>query len=244
MDVSIHAPTRGATVYHSLIFSPYQCFNPRTHEGCDSHVALPVFPSAGFNPRTHEGCDTRQPYVNKQEDVSIHAPTRGATIPAWILPSCCNVSIHAPTRGATLKDVAPPDLQDSFNPRTHEGCDREIQNSNDWSFVSIHAPTRGATSPTWAVYICRCVSIHAPTRGATPENPKYQKEQKFQSTHPRGVRQGVTSILSNGKVSIHAPTRGATAYSAKYRILIYKSSHFANINQTITFKVIKSLEFL
>lgn len=44
--------------------------------------------------------------------------------------------------------------------------------------------------------------------------------------------------------SIHAPTRGATAYSAKYRILIYKSSHFANINQTITFKVIKSLEFL
>ena len=45
-------------------------------------------------------------------------------------------------------------------------------------------------------------------------------------------------------VSIHAPTRGATAYSAKYRILIYKSSHFANINQTITFKVIKSLEFL
>lgn len=47
-----------------------------------------------------------------------------------------------------------------------------------------------------------------------------------------------------GNVSIHAPTRGATAYSAKYRILIYKSSHFANINQTITFKVIKSLEFL
>lgn len=45
-------------------------------------------------------------------------------------------------------------------------------------------------------------------------------------------------------VSIHAPTRGATAYSAKYRILIYKSIHFANINQTITFKVIKSLEFL
>lgn len=45
-------------------------------------------------------------------------------------------------------------------------------------------------------------------------------------------------------VSIHAPARGATAYSAKYRILIYKSSHFANINQTIIFKVIKSLEFL
>ena len=70
---------------------------------------------------------------------------------------------------------------------------------------------------------CICVSIHAPTRGAT-----------------------VHFILFSNfvLVSIHAPTRGATAYSAKYRILIYKSSHFANINQTITFKVIKSLEFL
>lgn len=70
---------------------------------------------------------------------------------------------------------------------------------------------------------CICVSIHASTRGAT-----CQQE----------------SFVSKLEVSIHAPTRGATAYSAKYRILIYKSSHFANINQTITFKVIKSLEFL
>ena len=70
---------------------------------------------------------------------------------------------------------------------------------------------------------CICVSIHAPTRGATLYFCK---------------------AIAERSVSIHAPTRGATAYSAKYRILIYKSSHFANINQTITFKVIKSLEFL
>lgn len=70
---------------------------------------------------------------------------------------------------------------------------------------------------------CICVSIHAPTRGCDLYHH---------------VRTGWQMV------SIHAPTRGATAYSAKYRILIYKSSHFANINQTITFKVIKSLEFL
>ena len=93
------------------------------------------------------------------------------------------------------------------------------------------------------------------------------QDAKFQSTHPRGVRRKGNGVkaqqvagfnprthegcdkfdagyFNDTNVSIHAPTRGATAYSAKYRILIYKSSHFANINQTITFKVIKSLEFL
>ena len=89
------------------------------------------------------------------------------------------------------------------------------------------------------------VSIHAPTRGATVTYDYYDSKTKFQSTHPRGVRRDCNySIVPLTFVSIHAPTRGATAYSAKYRILIYKSSHFANINQTITFKVIKSLEFL
>ena len=89
------------------------------------------------------------------------------------------------------------------------------------------------------------VSIHAPTRGATALDSTVKSLNMFQSTHPRGVRPMIDSSNYREQfVSIHAPTRGATAYSAKYRILIYKSSHFANINQTITFKVIKSLEFL
>ena len=135
---------------------------------------------------------------------------------------CLFVSIHAPTRGATF-EIEKSFPNRGFNPRTHEGCDKEIQNSNDWSFVSIHAPTRGATFNQAQMFKALAVSIHAPTRGAT-------------STYHR--KDGIALV------SIHAPTRGATAYSAKYRILIYKSSHFANINQTITFKVIKSLEFL
>ena len=110
----------------------------------------------------------------------------------------------------------------SFNPRTHEGCDRFTLNLSHDLQVSIHAPTVRLIMKI--VYVPPVfVSIHAPTRGAT-----------YFSAWPCCGR----------AVSIHAPTRGATAYSAKYRILIYKSSHFANINQTITFKVIKSLEFL
>ena len=114
------------------------------------------------------------------------------------------------------------------------------------TIVSIHAPTRGATDFCSPFSCCTTVSIHAPTRGATWQSfTSRSVVSQFQSTHPRGVRHNPRSKqYYTSSVSIHAPTRGATAYSAKYRILIYKSSHFANINQTITFKVIKSLEFL
>ena len=56
--------------------------------------------------------------------VSIHAPTRGATLSMMLTFGCSLVSIHAPTRGATYK------IEE--RPITPE--------------VSIHAPTRGATA--------------------------------------------------------------------------------------------------
>ena len=55
-----------------------------------------------FNPRTHTGCDYRNAIENGASEVSIHAPTRGATRD-WGLLLC------RPRR--------------CFNPRTHTGCD-------------------------------------------------------------------------------------------------------------------------
>ena len=55
--------------------------------------------------------------------VSIHAPTRGATVRVFDSDAQAGVSIHAPTRGAT-QDY--PDI-------------------GRRNVVSIHAPTRGAT---------------------------------------------------------------------------------------------------
>ena len=54
-----------------------------------------------FNPRTHTGCDYRKAIENGASEVSIHAPTRGATIIGPQFGSGFDVSIHAPTRGAT-----------------------------------------------------------------------------------------------------------------------------------------------
>ena len=167
--------------------------------------------------------------------VSIHAPTRGATYFVIYLLLQVLVSIHAPTRGATV----------------------------EWSWpvlllvVSIHAPTRGATD-SWRYFLRNTwfqsthphgvrrarptrltknsyVSIHAPTRGATSVIHNNLKTTMFQSTHPHGVRlsrldliidarqfqsthpHGVRPLFTNLKlcvmsVSIHAPTRGATCY--------------------------------
>ena len=57
---------------------------------------------ACFNPRTHTGCDNGIPLRFQMFYVSIHAPTRGATLSITTQQWHCRVSIHAPTRGATV----------------------------------------------------------------------------------------------------------------------------------------------
>ena len=161
------------------------------------------------------------------EDVSIHAPTRGATKTRQFYGRMELVSIHAPTRGATW--------------------DKFIANLKP--SVSIHAPTRGATLSTSPTPSNLIVSIHAPTRGATLAlarislrkccfNPRthtgcdlqavieFLENHKFQSTHPHGVRPAHSVLrYSSGRVSIHAPTRGATHIFTKANISSEVSIH-------------------
>ena len=146
-NVSIHAPTRGAT-RNSL------------NETADA---------SGFNPRTYERCDVVSSCFSCAKKVSIHAPTRGATFYFIDRPTPIYVSIHAPTRGATLITLAislsilkfqSTHLREvrqggagyvckymRFNPRTYERCDCNDGISYPDALVSIHAPTRGATQP-------------------------------------------------------------------------------------------------
>ena len=53
------------------------------------------------------------------------------------------------------------------------------------------------------------VSIHAPARGAILDNAISYYTQKFQFTHPQGVRLRVQAEVGDLVVSIHAPARGA-----------------------------------
>ena len=113
-------------------------------------------------------------------------------------------------RGVRQNVIKMIGLYGYFNPRTHVGCD-EIQ-------ADRHCSPR--------------ISIHAPTWGATIPIADNKHIQKFQSTHPRGVRRVFrchrfynwyfnprTHVGCDGLyahlfglvfISIHAPTWGAT----------------------------------
>ena len=144
--ISIHAPTRGAT--HAgdphdrrTYFKPrshqrsdagdqqplaicVHYFNPRSHKGSDISIPLLFVSFVDFNPRSHKGSDCGITLYGPPTDISIHAPTRGATVLVFALLSITPISIHAPTRGATRHDK-----------RDYEAMQ-----------ISIHAPTRGATA--------------------------------------------------------------------------------------------------
>ncbi len=102
----------------------YKCFNPRTHTGCDWYKPHQDRIDRGFNPRTHTGCDDLLFRYGVLVLVSIHAPTRGATITLFDISPPFHVSIHAPTRGATALGEKRNSKGFSFNPRTHTGCDK------------------------------------------------------------------------------------------------------------------------
>ena len=78
LDISIHAPAKGATNYHVYTYNPKKfqstlprrerhCyylgywqgvyFNPRSREGSDIHFFTSSISSKHFNPRSREGSD-------------------------------------------------------------------------------------------------------------------------------------------------------------------------------------------
>ena len=146
-----------------------------------------------------------------------------------------DISIHAPAWGATR--FRPPFdtkylLFQSTHPHGVRPSLRHLQRHQ--APISIHAPAWGATEAEARKLLNARISIHAPAWGATSQgfssrvgisyfNPRTRmgcdtafysipkSTSKFQSTHPHGVRQAVTSTYTiSSKISIHAPAWGAT----------------------------------
>ena len=121
------------------------------------------------------------------------------------------VSIHAPTWGATVPSFVKDRLVKGFNPRTHMGCDVfqhficifvvQFQSTHPHgvrpldggvfpiTFVSIHAPTWGATGMRHGSRM-RCARFNPRTHMGCDMLPLTfpLTSDKFQSTHPHGVR--------------------------------------------------------
>ena len=231
--VSIHAPTRGATRcgWHSALLR--KSFDPRPHARGDLSARAALMMWCRFDPRPHARGDNQRGFRIQAAEVSIHAPTRGATRVLVYDDANPTVSIHAPTRGATAQGGAglPRGVFRSTPPR--EGRLAHLLLVNRTAIVSIHAPTRGATWLPQEPRHSDKVSIHAPTRGATlVKESRISFMPSFRSTPPREGRQAKrrwpslvsrfdprphargdrrpAHVSGDEVVSIHAPTRGAT----------------------------------
>ena len=148
--VSIHAPTRGATLdaHESVGTCPFQSTRPRGARQCKM-VSLAVM-------NMFQSTRPRGARLSERLDLSKYGlfqstRPRGARPVAGIGIGGQVMFQSTRPRGARLVSTERP------------GTARA---------VSIHAPTRGATN--LAVYGKRVgtVSIHAPTRGATRERPQ------------------------------------------------------------------------
>ena len=166
-------------------------------------------------------------YVNEQpkkfptchvRNISIYAPTRGATPIRDDLRQVQAISIHAPTRGATKQ--------------------RWLKLFG--GYISIHAPTRGATRNGSGQCLCRLyfnprsykrsdtVSVMNKLDEVLFQSTLLQEERHidwehysslytFQSTLLQEERLQSSDISKWGCcISIHAPTRGATLFTRLY----------------------------
>ena len=100
----------------------------------------------------------------------------------------------------------------NFNPRSHEGSDREYCSNYNVTEISIHAPTRGATLQH-SILLMDWKQFQSTLPRGERRNTSCDDipEQGFQSTLPRGERlHGDKQFWKMAEISIHAPTRGAT----------------------------------
>ena len=161
-----------------------------------------------FNPRSREGSDFTCRLKGSCINISIRAPTRGATIIGMLLTLSSRfqsalprgerlvsvqivilqlkISIRAPARGATL----PP-----------------FPHSRPY-VISIRAPARGATYAYRMYQTDTEISIRAPARGATLICNANATVAVFQSALPRGERRYSQGNITNNTVFQSALPRG------------------------------------
>ena len=154
------------------------------------------------------------------DDISIHAPPRGATAGKSGILSSPTISIHAPPRGATEKQQNSHfDILFQFTP-LREGRRGTRRTSPGTADISIHAPPRGATATfarrwTWRVFqftplregrphrlgfhaVQHTISIHAPPRGATPIFQRQVRKRGYFNSRPsaRGDARDIIDTLT------------------------------------------------
>ena len=160
-EISIHVPTRGTTAAKKIrAYSDY--FNPRAHEGHDrSGSPICIIDPISIHVPTRG--TTWYRYVRGVRWLFQSTCPRGARLRLFlydllmIFQSTCPrgarrsvtsvscgqvISIHVPTRGTTFSIMIIGKMR-NFNPRAHEGHDKQSDFNTDFSVFQSTCP-RGA----------------------------------------------------------------------------------------------------
>ena len=237
VEISIHAPARGATGINCKNGFASFYFNPRSRKGSDKQIE-----------------DSRIATIN----ISIHAPARGATktmqkcsLSVWNFNPRSRKGSDGITMGGAWKffrfqstlpqgerhvywisnnddckfqSTLPQGERRNFiqtivpsfdfNPRSRKGSDQEYNDLRGKYEISIHAPARGATLPGCSSEWGSDISIHAPARGATKKVSENYVTKAISIHAPaRGATKDFDELSEFFFISIHAPARGATISS-------------------------------
>ena len=150
------------------------------------------------------------------QQISIHAPPRGATLLCCVCRSPRRFQFtplregrHVFAKAATSSNTF------QFTPLRegrHKAPSALVQLA-----ISIHAPPRGATRSASAGDLSIVISIHAPPRGATVMLHLVHNARYLISIHapPRGATFNRRYSRQSKCISIHAPPRGATGFGAQ-----------------------------
>ena len=123
------------------------------------------------------------------------------------------ISIHTPTKGATVPDPKILLVHFYFNPHSHKGSDFIRILLSCSVLISIHTPTKGATMHQDLLFdVVRKFQSTLPQRERPIRAVFCLSFNRFQSTLPQRERHSsVVCSVFTVIISIHTPTKGATS---------------------------------
>ena len=165
-------------------------FNPRARVGRDECASLIHAYEYLFQSTRPRGRDGEAHLSARHSKISIHAPTRGATVACCCRGAFRIISIHAPTRGATRYRVVVT-LDAKFQSTRPRGARQQ--------HILIRPPVIAfqSTRPRGARR-----TLDEPRHDLRHFNPRAHAGRDERGIFPRH------SLI----ISIHAPTRGATSF--------------------------------
>ena len=209
IEISIHAPTRGATdigrpklptaSFQStrphgarrflpdlhIVHSTFQSTRPHGARHCS--LTSTVLP-AHFNPRAHRG---RDPLHSPPAAIAANFNPRAHTGRDAGAAVFAGAVVYFNPRAHTGRDQDGADQDtraNDFNPRAHTGRDY-IQTASDQLIKHFNPRAHtGRDLCTPQAHLYSSISIHAPTRGATSRRRRILPLSLFQSTRPHGAR--------------------------------------------------------